>query len=142
MLARCKLITDIGIGYMAVGWRKLRLLCLKWCIRVTDLGVGFITMKCKELQSLDLSCMPIIEKCLSPILQLQHLEDLVLKRFLGIDDEGLATLNHICESLKTLNLSKCQNISRRRTSRSFPRCRWWLRRCCSSSPRRLVQRRS
>ncbi|KAM1201636.1 hypothetical protein ACFX2J_017704 [Malus domestica] len=29
MLARCKLITDIGIGYVDVGWRKLRLLCLR-----------------------------------------------------------------------------------------------------------------
>ncbi|KAM1855711.1 hypothetical protein ACFX15_005655 [Malus domestica] len=111
MLARCKLITDIGIGCVAVGCRKLRLLCLRWCIRITDLGVGFIAVKCKELRSLDLSCLPITEKCLPPILQLQHLEDLVLEGCLGIDDEGLATLNHSCKSLKTLNLSKCQNIS-------------------------------
>ncbi|KAM1115209.1 hypothetical protein TB2_038304 [Malus domestica] len=111
MLARCKLITDIGIGCVAVGCRKLRLLCLRWCIRITDLGVGFIAVKCKELRSLDLSCLPITEKCLPPILQLQHLEDLLLEGCLGIDDEGLATLNHSCKSLKTLNLSKCQNIS-------------------------------
>ncbi|CAN6556351.1 unnamed protein product [Malus baccata var. baccata] len=111
MLARCKLITDIGIGCVAVGCRKLRFLCLRWCIRITDLGVGFIAVKCKELRSLDLSCLPITEKCLPPILQLQHLEDLVLEGCLGIDDEGLATLNHSCKSLKMLNLSKCQNIS-------------------------------
>lgn len=59
-LARCKLITDIGIGCLAVGCRKLRLLCLRWCLRVTDLGVGLVALKCNELRSLDLSCLPVI----------------------------------------------------------------------------------
>ncbi|ONH99734.1 hypothetical protein PRUPE_6G046600 [Prunus persica] len=111
ILARCKLITDIGIGCVAVGCRKLRLLCLRWCLRVTDLGVGLIAMKCKDLRSLDLSCLRITEKCLPHILQLQHLEDLILEGCLGIDDEGLVTLKHSCKSLKMLNLSKCQNVS-------------------------------
>lgn len=110
-LARCKLITDIGIGCIAVGCRKLRLLCLRWCLRVTDLSVGLVAVKCKELRSLDLSCLPITEKCLPPILQLQHLEDLVLEGCLGIDDDALVNLKHSCSSLKMLNLSKCQNVS-------------------------------
>lgn len=59
-LFRCKLITDIGIGCIAVGCRKLRLLCLRWCLRVTDLGVGLVALKCNELRSLDLSCLPVI----------------------------------------------------------------------------------
>lgn len=110
-LARCKMITDMGIGCVAVGCRKLRLVCLKWCLRVSDLGVGLIAMKCKELRSLDLSFIPITEKCLSPILQLEHLEDLVLEGCPGIDDDGLATLQHNCKSLKMLNMSHCQNLS-------------------------------
>ncbi|KAF5446625.1 hypothetical protein F2P56_032235 [Juglans regia] len=110
-LARCKMITDMGIGCLAVGCRKLRLVCLKWCLRVSDLGVGLIAMKCKEIRSLDLSYLPITEKCLSPILQLEHLEDLVLEGCPGIDDDGLATLKHSCNSIKMLNLSKCQNVS-------------------------------
>ncbi|PIN19699.1 hypothetical protein CDL12_07618 [Handroanthus impetiginosus] len=59
-LVRCKSITDIGIGCIAVGCRKLRLLSLKWCLGVGDLGVGLIAVKCKEIRSLDLSFLPVI----------------------------------------------------------------------------------
>lgn len=59
-LVRCKSITDIGIGCIAVGCRKLKLLSLKWCFGVGDLGVGLISVKCKEIRSLDLSYLPVI----------------------------------------------------------------------------------
>lgn len=42
----------------------------------------------------------ITEKCLPPILQLKHLEELVLEHCLGIDDEGLKTLKASCNSMK------------------------------------------
>ena len=58
-LARCKMITDMGIGCVAVGCRKLRFICLKWCLRVSDLGVGLIAMKCKQIRTLDLSYLPV-----------------------------------------------------------------------------------
>lgn len=58
-LARCKSITDMGIGCIAVGCRKLRSLCLKWCLRVGDLGVELIALKCKQIRSLDLSYLPV-----------------------------------------------------------------------------------
>ncbi|XP_022729409.1 F-box/LRR-repeat protein 3-like isoform X2 [Durio zibethinus] len=112
-LARCKLITDMGIGCIAVGCRKLRSLCLKWCLRVDDLGVELIALKCKEIRSLDLSYLPITEKCLKSVLQLQHLEDLVLEGCHGIDDVGLLTLKQSCKSLKMLNLSNCQSVTHR-----------------------------
>lgn len=57
-LVRCKLVSDIGIGCIAVGCRKLRLINLKWCLRVSDLGVGLIALKCKEIRCLDLSYLP------------------------------------------------------------------------------------
>ncbi|KAK6927159.1 Leucine-rich repeat [Dillenia turbinata] len=109
-LVRCKLISDIGIGCVAVGCRKLRLLSLKWCCRVSDLGVGLIAMKCEDLRSLDLSYLPITEKCLSSILRLQSLEDLVLVACVGLDDDGLRTLKHGCRSLERLDVSNCQSI--------------------------------
>lgn len=58
-LSRCKLITDMGIGCIAVGCRKLRLICLKWCVGVGDLGVDLLAIKCKELSNLDLSYLPV-----------------------------------------------------------------------------------
>jgi len=59
-LARCKLITDLGIGCVAVGCRKLRLICLKWCLKISDLGVQLLALKCKEIRSLDLSYLQVI----------------------------------------------------------------------------------
>ncbi|KAK7260038.1 hypothetical protein RIF29_25758 [Crotalaria pallida] len=112
-LARCKLVTDMGIGCIAVGCRKLRLICLKWCVGVGDLGVELVAIKCKELRTLDLSYLPITEKCLSSIFKLQHLEDLVLEGCYGIDDDSLDddVFKQGCKTLKKLDISGCQNIS-------------------------------
>ncbi|KAH7510568.1 hypothetical protein FEM48_ZijujUnG0111700 [Ziziphus jujuba var. spinosa] len=110
-LGRCKLITDIGIGCIAVGCRKLRLISLKWCLGIGDLGVELIAVKCKEIRCLDLSYLPITDKCLPSILKLQNLEDLVLEGCFGIDDDSLAPLKYGCKSLKKLDMSSCQNIS-------------------------------
>lgn len=110
-LGRCKLISDMGIGCIAVGCRNLKLLCLKWCLRITDLGVELVALKCKEIRSLDLSYLPIRGKCLSAIFQLKHLEDLVLEGCLGVNDDRLSTLKHSCKSLKGLNISNCHKIT-------------------------------
>ncbi|RAL52041.1 hypothetical protein DM860_016539 [Cuscuta australis] len=111
LLVRCKGITDIGIGCIAVGCKKLRLLNLRWCLGVGDLGVGLIAVKCKDIRSLDLSYLPISNKCLSSISKLQKLEDLVLEGCYGIDDDSLIALKQGCKSLETLNMSSCQNVS-------------------------------
>ena len=58
-LARCKSITDMGVGCIAVKCTKLRSVGLRWCIAVSDFGVGLIAIKCKEIQSLDLSYLPV-----------------------------------------------------------------------------------
>lgn len=110
-LSRCKLITDIGIGCIAVGCKKLKLINLKWCLSVGDLGVGLIAVKCKEIQSLDLSYLPITTKCLPSILKLQHLESLMLEGCFGIDDDSLALLQQGCNTLELLDMSSCQNVS-------------------------------
>ncbi|KAF3636932.1 F-box/LRR-repeat protein 3 [Capsicum annuum] len=110
-LVRCKSITDIGLGCIAVGCRKLRLISLRWCLGVGDLGVGLIAVKCKEIRSLDLSYLPITNECLSSISKLQYLEDLVLEGCYGIDDDSLASLEQGCKSLEKLDMSSCQNVS-------------------------------
>ncbi|PON94364.1 F-box domain containing protein [Trema orientale] len=111
-LARCKMITDLGVGCIAVGCRKLRLISLKWCLGVGDFGVGLIAVKCKEIRSLDLSFLPITDECLPSILKLQYLEDLVLEGCFGIDDSSLEVLKCSCMSLKQkLDMSSCQNIT-------------------------------
>ncbi|KAK3227423.1 hypothetical protein Dsin_007285 [Dipteronia sinensis] len=110
-MGRCKLVTDMGVGCIAVGCKNLKLISLKWCLGVGDFGVGLIAVKCKEIRSLDLSYLPITDKCLPSILKLQHLEDLVLEGCFGIDDDSLAALKHGCKSLKALDMSSCQNIS-------------------------------
>ena len=69
-LNRCKLITDMGIGCIAVGCRKLKLISLKWCLGIGDLGVGLIVVKCKEIRSLDLSYLLVIQLLFPLILML------------------------------------------------------------------------
>ncbi|KAK4775915.1 hypothetical protein SAY87_023876 [Trapa incisa] len=110
-LRRCKLITDMGVGCIAVGCRKLKLLSLKWCLGVGDLGVELVAVKCNDIRTLDLSYLPISSKCLPSILKLQYLEDLILEGCFGLDNDSLAALEHGCKSLKTLDISSCQNIS-------------------------------
>ncbi|KAJ8898931.1 hypothetical protein K2173_008425 [Erythroxylum novogranatense] len=110
-LARCKLISDMGVGCIAVGCRKLKLISLKWCLGVTDLGVGLIAVKCKEIRTLDLSFLPITNECLPSILKLQYLEDLILEGCFSINDDSLAAIKHGCKSLKNLDMSSCHNVS-------------------------------
>ncbi|KAF3975457.1 hypothetical protein CMV_001302 [Castanea mollissima] len=110
-MRRCKMVTDMGVGCIAVGCRKLKLLSLKWCVGVGDLGVGLIAVKCKDIRSLDLSYLPISDKCLPSILNLQYLEDLALVGCYGIDDNSLAVLKNGCKSLKKLDMSSCEKVT-------------------------------
>ncbi|CAN6467153.1 unnamed protein product [Victoria cruziana] len=109
-MGRCKQITDLGIGCIAVGCRKLRTLVLKWCLGIGDLGIGLVAIKCKELRSLDLSYVQITEACIASLVRLEYLEDLTLVGCFGIDDDGLKVLKKECKSLKALDMSNCQNI--------------------------------
>ncbi|KAM0002537.1 putative leucine-rich repeat domain superfamily [Helianthus debilis subsp. tardiflorus] len=64
-LTRCKGLSDIGIGCVAVGCLKLRVLSLKWCLGVGDLGVALIGVKCKQIRSLDLSHLLVFNTSLN-----------------------------------------------------------------------------
>ncbi|XP_076913671.1 F-box/LRR-repeat protein 3-like [Bidens hawaiensis] len=110
-LARCKGVTDIGIGCVAVGCLKLRVLNLKWCLGVADLGVALIGVKCKLIRSLDLSHLLITKKCMPSLLKLQYLEELALEGCCGINDETFGSLKHRWASLKSLNMSHWENAT-------------------------------
>lgn len=57
-VSRSVLISDMGVGCIAVGYKKLKLLDLKWCFSLSDWGLGLVAVKCKQL-SLDLSNLPV-----------------------------------------------------------------------------------
>jgi len=48
-LVKCKQITDMGLGCIAMGCSKLQTLSLRWCVGITDLGVELVAVKFKEL---------------------------------------------------------------------------------------------
>ncbi|GLJ45460.1 hypothetical protein SUGI_0957330 [Cryptomeria japonica] len=108
-LVKCKQITDMGLGCIAIGCGKLETLNLKWCVGLTDLGVELIAVKCKELRNLDLSYLQITNKCLESLTHLSCLENLTLVGCVSVGDEGLVYLRS--KSLQGLDVSKCHNIS-------------------------------
>eukprot|EP01018_Ginkgo_biloba_P027920 Gb_24899 [translate_table: standard] len=110
-LVKCQKISDMGLGWIAVGCSKLQSLNLKWCVGITYLGIELVAVKCKELRFLDLSYLQITNKCIASITHLDYLEDLVLVGCLCVDDEGLTFLKNGCKSLQRLDVSRCQNVS-------------------------------
>uniref|UniRef100_A0A0D6R0Q3 Uncharacterized protein n=1 Tax=Araucaria cunninghamii TaxID=56994 RepID=A0A0D6R0Q3_ARACU len=110
-LVKCRQISDLGLGCIAVRCSKLVYLSLKWCVGVSDLGIELVAVKCKDLRFLDVSYLQITNTCIASITHLDYLETLVLAGCLSIDDEGLHHLKNGCKSLQRLDVSKCQNVS-------------------------------
>lgn len=110
-LVRCQMVSDLGLGWIALGCMKLQDLNLKWCVGVSDLGVELVAIKCKELRSLDVSYLQITNKCIASITQLSYLETFVSVGCVCIDDKGLTLLKNGCKSLQRLDVSKCQSMS-------------------------------
>ncbi|XP_025827453.1 F-box/LRR-repeat protein 3-like isoform X3 [Panicum hallii] len=111
-LSRCKPLTDMGLGCVAVGCPDLRELSLKWCLGLTDLGLHLLALKCKKLTSLDLSYTMITKESFLAIMKLPNLQVLPLVGCIGIDDDALGSLDKECsKSLQVLNMSHCQNVT-------------------------------
>ncbi|WVZ54892.1 hypothetical protein U9M48_005632 [Paspalum notatum var. saurae] len=111
-LARCKAVTDMGLGCVAVGCAELRDLSLKWCLGVTDLGIRLLALKCRKLVSLDLSYTMITKESLPVIMKLPNLQVLTLVGCIGIDDDALGSVENECsKSLQVLDMSHCQNVT-------------------------------
>ncbi|RVW56921.1 F-box/LRR-repeat protein 3 [Vitis vinifera] len=112
-LVRCKLVSDIGIGCIAVGCRKLRLINLKWCLRVGDLGVG---LNRYEVQGDPLFGSLLLNRQEISLLKLLAAFDAITSVDLPygcfhIDLDGLTNLKQGCKSLEVLNMSNCPCIS-------------------------------
>ncbi|XP_062197824.1 F-box/LRR-repeat protein 3-like isoform X2 [Phragmites australis] len=111
-LLRCKAVTDMGLGCVAVGCPDLRELSLKWCLAITDLGVQLLALKCKKLRTLDLSYTMITKECFASIMKLPDLQVLALVGCVEIDDDALGSLEKVCnKSLQALDISNCQNAT-------------------------------
>ncbi|KAG8050828.1 hypothetical protein GUJ93_ZPchr0009g898 [Zizania palustris] len=111
-LSRCKQLTDMGLGCIAVGCPDLRELSLKWCIGVTHMGLDLLALKCKKLKILDLSYTMIVKNCFPAIMKLQNLEVLILVGCNGIDDDALDSLDQECsKSLQVLDMSNSYNVT-------------------------------
>ncbi|XP_062203957.1 F-box/LRR-repeat protein 3-like isoform X2 [Phragmites australis] len=111
-LSRCKAVTDMGLGCVAVGCSDLRELSLKWCLGVTDLGLELLALKCKKLTTLDLSYTMVTKERFASIMKLPKLEVLALVGCVGIDDDALGCLEKVCnKSLQVLDISNCQNVT-------------------------------
>ncbi|KAK3139163.1 hypothetical protein QOZ80_5AG0378810 [Eleusine coracana subsp. coracana] len=111
-LSRCKPVTDMGLGCVAVGCPDLRDLSLKWCIGVTDLGIKLLAHKCRKLRTLDLSYAMITNDSFPAIMKLPNLEVLILVGCSGIDDDALSSIETDCnKSLKVLDISHCPNAT-------------------------------
>ncbi|XP_066334521.1 F-box/LRR-repeat protein 3-like [Miscanthus floridulus] len=111
-LARWKLLSDMGVGYVDVGCAELRELSLKWCLGVSDLGIQLLALKCRKLTRLDLSYTMITKDSFPAIMKLPNLQQLTLVGGIGIDDDALGSLDKECsKSLHVLDMSQCQNIT-------------------------------
>ncbi|TVU51560.1 hypothetical protein EJB05_02995, partial [Eragrostis curvula] len=111
-LSRCKPLTDMGLGCVAVGCPDLRELSLKWCLGLTDLGLKLLAHKCKKLRTLDLSYVMISKNSFPAIMKLPNLEVLTLVGCTGIDDDALGSIEKDCnKTLKVLDISHCQNAT-------------------------------
>ncbi|KAK4801715.1 hypothetical protein SAY86_022202 [Trapa natans] len=78
-------LRDAGVAALAAA-RNLEQLWLR--------RVELVAVKCNDIRTLDLSYLRISSKCLSPILKLQYLEDLILEGCFGLDNDSLAALKH------------------------------------------------
>ncbi|CAO2147398.1 unnamed protein product [Urochloa humidicola] len=111
-LSRCKALTDMGLGCVAVGCTHLRDLSLKWCLGLTDLGLQLLALKCNKITNLDLSYTMITKQSFLAIMKLPSLQVLTLVGCIGIDDGALGSLHKECsKSLQVLDISHCQNIT-------------------------------
>ncbi|RWV98175.1 hypothetical protein GW17_00038998 [Ensete ventricosum] len=119
-LARCKVMVDMGIGCIAVGCQKLRLLCLKWCLGISDLGFGLVAVKCKRLRCLDFSFMPIInlayctgttDDSLRSLSKCSNLDTLEIRGCPQVSSLGLAAISVGCQKLTNLGIKKCYYVN-------------------------------
>ncbi|XP_038974118.1 F-box/LRR-repeat protein 3 [Phoenix dactylifera] len=110
-LDKCLGITDVGLAKLAVGCPVIETLGIKWCMEISDLGIDLLSKKCRDLKVLDLSYLKVTNFCLQSISCLGKLEDLTMVGCSQISDEGLRFLKNGSNSLRSIDVSRCSNVS-------------------------------
>ncbi|XP_010931686.1 F-box/LRR-repeat protein 3 [Elaeis guineensis] len=110
-LDKCLGITDVGLAKLAVGCAVLERLGIKWCMEISDLGIDLLSKKCRDLKVLDISYLKVTNFCLQSVSCLEKLEDLTMAGCSQINDEGLRFLNNGSNSLRSIDVSRCNNVS-------------------------------
>ena len=90
-------ISDIGVGKLAKGCRKLEQVILNYNRNISDISVASLANYCDRLHTIDLS-------------------------YTNITDEGLASLGKGCKALKSINISNMKNISDKGVCELAERC--------------------
>ncbi|KAG1365263.1 putative F-box/LRR-repeat protein 3 [Cocos nucifera] len=110
-LDKCLGITDVGLAKLAVGCTGLERLGIKWCMEISDLGIDLLSKKCQDLKVLDISYLKVTNFCLQSISSLEKLEDLIMVGCSQINDGGLRFLSNGSNSLRSIDVSRCNNVS-------------------------------
>lgn len=110
-LDKCLGITDVGLAKLAVGCPGIERLGIKWCMEISDLGIDLLSKKCRDLKVLDISYLKVTNFCLQSISCLGKLEDLIMVGCSQISDEGLRFLKNGSNSLRSIDVSRCSNVS-------------------------------
>lgn len=113
-LVNCNRLTDCALTAMCCSipsMHQLERLSLGSCSSIADHGVQQLS-RLSHLTHLDLSnCRQLTDNALLWMGKLPKLASLNLLRCSRITDAGVAYLEDLCDSLKTLNLSSCREIS-------------------------------
>ncbi|KAJ6798604.1 uncharacterized protein M6B38_275040 [Iris pallida] len=110
-LDKCLHVTDVGLAKVAVGCARLERLGIKWCMEISDIGIELLVKKCPELKLLDVSYLKLTNRSLQAISSLEKLEDLCMTGCPCIDDEGLRFLKNGSSSLRSIDVSRCDNVT-------------------------------
>eukprot|EP00188_Purpureofilum_apyrenoidigerum_P002404 Plantae.Rhodophyta-Purpureofilum_apyrenoidigerum.ctg2489.p1 GENE.Plantae.Rhodophyta-Purpureofilum_apyrenoidigerum.ctg2489~~Plantae.Rhodophyta-Purpureofilum_apyrenoidigerum.ctg2489.p1 ORF type:complete len:406 (-),score=38.05 Plantae.Rhodophyta-Purpureofilum_apyrenoidigerum.ctg2489:688-1905(-) len=111
-IANSRYITDYAVCYLVSKCCELEVLDLSWCTRINGKSLNAIAEKLPKLRKLGLSetqatnsgLLKVVRSCI-------HLEELLLARC-SIGDLGAAIIARHCKnSLKTLNLASCEDLS-------------------------------
>ncbi|URD79708.1 F-box LRR-repeat protein 3 [Musa troglodytarum] len=110
-LDKCLGLTDVGLAKVAVGCPALEMLGIKWCLEISDIGIELLAKKCQNLRVLDISYLKITNRSLQFVSSLGKLEDLSMVGCSHIDDAGLQFLNNGSNSLQSVDVSRCENVT-------------------------------
>ncbi|CAL9120586.1 unnamed protein product [Musa textilis] len=110
-LDKCLRVTDVGLAKLAVGCPALENLRIKWCLEISDIGIELLAKKCRDLRVLDISYLKITNSSVKSISSLGKLEVLSMVGCSNIDDEGLQFLSDGSNSLRSIDVSRCDNVT-------------------------------